>query len=212
MWRSATICLLCCSVGYAVVLDRIAVVVGKQVIKQSELVRDLRVTAFLNREPLDLSSSAKRRAAERLVDQANIRREIANGGYQRPADSEALSLYGGIRQDRFGGSDTTMLAALSKYGLTRQELIQALLWQLTVLRFIDERFRTGVLVTDEDIESYYQQHSSELKKQSGETSLDKLAPKIRELLEGERVNQNFTAWLDEQRKETPAEFKPAAFE
>ena len=35
---------------------------------------------------------------------------------------------------------------LNQYGVTEDELHDALLWQLTVLRFIDERFRPGVMV------------------------------------------------------------------
>jgi len=44
-----------------VVLDRMAVIVGKHVIKTSDIDWDLRVTEFLNREPLDFSSQAKRK-------------------------------------------------------------------------------------------------------------------------------------------------------
>ena len=62
--------LLCCSVvmvasGNSVVLDRIAVIVGKRVIKTSDIDVDLRLTAFLNREPVRTDPDNKRRSAER---------------------------------------------------------------------------------------------------------------------------------------------------
>src|ERR1035441_1089260 len=45
-----------------VLVDRIAVIVGKQVIKSSDVERDLRVTAFINRQPIDLNAAARRKA------------------------------------------------------------------------------------------------------------------------------------------------------
>ena len=39
-----------------VVIDRIAVIVGKSVIKSSDVERNLRLTEFLNQQPLSLSA------------------------------------------------------------------------------------------------------------------------------------------------------------
>jgi hypothetical protein len=50
----------------AVVVDRVAIIVGKRVVKTSDLERDLRVSQFLNREPLDLSPATRRKVADRL--------------------------------------------------------------------------------------------------------------------------------------------------
>ena len=44
-------------------LDRIAVTVEKQVITESDVIRYLRVAAFLDDKPVDLSGPAKRTAA-----------------------------------------------------------------------------------------------------------------------------------------------------
>ena len=59
------------------ILDRIAVTVGRQVITESDVDRDLRVAAFLDRKPIDLSGEQKRKAADRLVDQLLILQEAA---------------------------------------------------------------------------------------------------------------------------------------
>ena len=45
----------------AEIIDRVAVVVGKRVITESEIVREIRLTAFLNGAPLDFSAASKRR-------------------------------------------------------------------------------------------------------------------------------------------------------
>jgi peptidyl-prolyl cis-trans isomerase SurA len=196
-----------------VVLDRMAAIAGKHVIKSSDIERDLRLTEFLNREPLSITAERKRKSADRLIDQAIIRDEIATGAYNRANDSDAATMLAQIRKDRFGGSVARLRQTLSQYALTEEDLNAQLLWQLTVLRFIDQRFRTGVLVTDEEIRNYYNQHLAELKRQySTDNSFEALEPHIRTLLEGQRVNEEFEAWLDGARKRQHIEYRQGAFE
>ena len=134
----------------AVILDRIAVIAGTHVIKTSDIDRDLRLTEFINREPLHITSAAKREAAERLITQDIIRQEIITGGYRRPPEEEAIALEAQLRRDRFENSEPRFRETLRQYGLTEPELRERLQWQLTVLQFIDQRFRAGVVVTDEE--------------------------------------------------------------
>jgi hypothetical protein len=193
------------------VVDRIAVVVGKHAIKSSDIYRDLRVTEFLNREPVNLNTDARHKAAERLIDQAIIGDEIANGGYARPLDADADAMLKQLRQDRFAGSDVRLREALALYRLTEDQLRAQLLWQLEVLRFIGQRFRPGVLVTDEDIRTYCDRHRTELQREYPQiNSFQALEPKIRASLEGERINQNFVEWLNQARKQTRIEYRQGA--
>jgi len=197
----------------SVVIDRMAVIVGRHVIKTSDMLRDLRLTEFLNREPLELGAEAKRKSAERLIDQEIIRQEIVTGGYRRPSEAEGLAFEKQLEKDRFHGSGAEMRGALAKYGIAEEQLREQLLWQLTVLRFIDQRFRAGVLVTDDDVKNYYDQHPTELRRQNPQAnSLETLQPKIRSTLEGERINQIFNEWLEHQRKIYRIEYKQAAFQ
>jgi hypothetical protein len=197
----------------AVVLDRIAVVAGTHVIKTSDIDRDIRLTDFLNRAPLNLTPTARREAAERLITQQIIRDEIVSGGYRRPPEAEVILLEAELRRDRFAGSEQRFNEALQRYRLTEAELREQLLWQITVLRFIDQRFRGGVVVTDEDVRTYYDRHAAELRQENPkDSSFDALESKIRSALEGERINQGFNEWLDQARKSARVEFKQAAFE
>jgi hypothetical protein len=196
-----------------VVLDRMAVIVGKHVIKASDIDLDLRVTAFLNRQPFSVDGQAKRQSAERLIDQEIIRREIVAGNYRRPPDSNAAALMNNLRRDRFGGSDVSMRAALQRYGITEDQLLAQLLWQLTVLRFVDQRFRPAVIVSDDEVRAYYDQHLAELRREYPQAkSFEDLEPKIRSLLEGQRINENFTQWLEEARKRDRIEYRQEAFQ
>jgi hypothetical protein len=197
----------------AVILDRIAAVAGTHVIKLSDIDRDIRLTDFLNRTTLDLNASAKHEAAERLIAQQIIRDEIVSGGYRRPPESRAAELEAQLLRDRFGGSEQRVHEALQRYGLSEVELRNQLLWQITVLQFIDQRFRGGIVVTDEEVRDFYDEHWAELRKQyPKDNSLEALEPKIRTMLEGQRINRAFNDWLDDARKNLKVEFKPGAFE
>jgi hypothetical protein len=160
-----------------------------------------------------VNQDTKRKAGERLIDQTIIRDEIASGGYQRATDADAAAMLAQIRQSRYGGSDVRFRQALAQSGVTEGELQMQLLWQLTVLKFIDERFRPGVMVTDEEIREYYNMHLAELKRQYPQNnSLEALRDKIQQLLEGERINGQFEMWLDEARKRERIEYRQAAFQ
>jgi hypothetical protein len=201
----------CCHA--AVVVDRMAVIVSKHVIKTSDIDRDLRVTEFLNRQPLDFSPEVKRKSAERLIDQEIIRQEIVTGAYRRPSDVEAVAFEKQLLNDRFRGSTAALREALAKNGLTEEQLRDALLWQLAVLRFIDERFRASVLVTDDEVKAYYDQLAAELRKENPAAStFDALRDKIRETLEGERINRNFNEWLEQARKRYRIEYRQEALQ
>jgi peptidyl-prolyl cis-trans isomerase SurA len=192
--------------GGAVVIDRIAVIVGKHALKLSDIDRDIRVTAFLNRQPFSETGDEKRKAAQRLIDQQLIRDEIATGGYRRATDAEVDAMLRPIVQSRYAGSDVRLKGALEQYGLTDDQLRAQLLWQSTVLRFIDQRFRPGVLVTDDEVKAYYDQHPALQK-----IPFEGAAPQIRTTLEGERINQEFESCLDAARKGSRIEFREEAF-
>lgn len=196
----------------AVVIDRVAVIVGKRVVKASDIDRNIRVSQFMNREPLNLTEAEKRKVVDRLIDQEIIRQEMMNGAYSQPAEQDVNAFVQQLQRDRFKASETQLRSALAQYGLTEDQLRTYLLWQLTVLRFIDQRFRPGVLVTDEDVRTYYAQHREELQKVHPQNnSIEALDSEIREIVVGDRVNQNFDEWLKQTRGRTRIEYRDAAF-
>ena len=214
MWNLGVLLILfAASLPGAVVLDRISVIVGKHAIKLSDIEHELRLIQFLNNQPLDLGAAARKQAADHLIDQAVIRDEIALQGYGRASDAQASAMLDQIRKNRFAGSNARLRASLERYGLTETQLHDHLLWQMTVLDFIDQRFRPGVLISDADIQKYYDAHLSELKKQHPrDFSLQTLAPQIRSQLEGEQINQQFDSWLDDARKNTRIQYVNGALQ
>jgi hypothetical protein len=200
-----------CVVMSATIIDQIAIIVRDSVIKDSDIERDIRVVDFLNEEKLTFDIAARKAAANRLIDQALIRREIGVGEYRTATEAEAERLLDKTQKEQYY-SPAVFNAALQKYGLTREELKQYLRWQLTVLRFIDERFRPAVLITDDDVAQYYREHTSEFRNAStGQTrTLDEAGDEIRNKLIEERVNKQFDSWLDARRKSANVEYKEEA--
>jgi hypothetical protein len=207
--RFASLVLLAACFASAVIIDRIAVIVGNRIVKESDIKRDIRVTSFLNNENPDFSLAAQRKALNRLIDQLFIRREIEVGDYPTATLQDADQQLERLKKERFK-TDAAFRQALRRYDLSELDLRTEFQWQLTVLRFIDVRFKPAVLVTDDQIEKYYRDHAAALHREYPGKSLDDLRDHIREILTDEKVNQQFFAWLDEQRKGAKVQFREAS--
>jgi hypothetical protein len=181
-------------ISSAVIIDRIAIVVENYVIKDSDIEQDIRITDFLNSENLSFSEADRKKAAQKLIDQELIRREIDLSGSPKGTPEEAGNFLKSISQQHFQNSEAAYREALSKYGISDSQLRSQLAWQLTVLHFIEQRFRPAVLVSDEDMDKYVHDHP--------QLSRDA----AREQLTEERVNDAFEAWLNQRRKRADIEY------
>ena len=190
----------------AEVVDRISVIVGNRAIKQSDIERDIRVVSFLNQTQPDFSVRSRKAAAARLIDQMLIRQDMLTAGISTAPIREVNQVLAQIKQDRFR-TDALYRQALTRYGLTEDELKSALLWQLTVLRFIDQRFGSASSIGDQEVEDYFRSHSAEF---SQVRSSSDARPQIETEILGERANQQFDAWLDRTRKDARIEFREEA--
>jgi hypothetical protein len=128
------------------IIDRIAVTVDKQVVTESDVIRYLRVAAFLDQKPVDLSAASRREAAGRLVDQILILHEAADSHFTLPVKEDAPDLVD-LQKPQFG-SDEAYRAALAKYQISEADLADHLLAGLKALRFTDLRFRPEIQIAD----------------------------------------------------------------
>jgi hypothetical protein len=195
--------------AWSVMIDQIAIVIGNSIIKDSDINRDVRGTEFLNGDPLDLSNAARKKAANRLIDQVFIRREIELGDYPDASWKQTDEQIDRLERQRFK-TRAAFDAALRRYGFSEVDLRTLVQWQLTILSFINIRFKPAVLVTDEDVEKYYNEHAAALALQYPGKSLDDLREQIREILTDEGVNRQFFAWLDQQRKNNQIQYLEAS--
>ncbi|MCP5110292.1 MAG: hypothetical protein GY953_05610 [bacterium] len=197
----------------AEVIDRVAVTVDKIVITESDILHQMRIAAFLNGEPLTMTREAKRAAARQLVEQVLVRREMEISRYPAPEMAETDALAAKLKAERFPNEDGYG-RALADYGLDETGLRENLLLQLTVLRFVEFRFRPGVTVSDEDVQAYY---DSELlrgwREQDGPPpELDDTRDRIEEILIQQRVNDALDGWLTQAGRQAAIRYREEAFE
>lgn len=189
------------------VLDRIAVTVGKDVITESEVNEEIRVTAFLNQEPVDFSPGARREAADRMVDQDLIRDEMRLEGVPDPKPDSIDQTLREFKQAHFQ-TDAAYRSSLQKYGITEQELKEHLRWQVAALRFTEQRFRPGAPVPPppENRTTVRARVQASQKLQRA----DRMAKPPAD--NSGSIDEQLDAWLKQAREQTPIQFHKEAFE
>ncbi len=140
MGAAAALLMLLSAEPQPVLLDRIAATVGSEVITEGQVLDEIRIVAFLNGRKPDFSPAERRRAAERLVDQALIRREMRIAQFPEPSLSDADKALDELWRKRYP-SRAAFRKALEAYGIPERELLHHLRWELAALRFTDYRFR-----------------------------------------------------------------------
>jgi hypothetical protein len=206
MRRTLLIVLILQSALFAAILDRVAIVVdSNDIIKDSDIDRDLHATEFLNGEPPSVTPAERKKTASHLIDQVFIRQEIRIGDYPIATTQEANKQLEELVNQRFH-NEAALTAALSKYDLTLPDLREQFRWQLTVLDFIDARFKPAVLISEESLDEYYKAHSGQLRKSDPKATEAQLRQAARETLTEEQVNKLFFAWLDQHRHDAKIRF------
>lgn len=196
----------------AEIIDRIAVSVANQVVTEDQINEEIRVTAFLNREKTTLSAKDKREAAERLIEQTLIRREIEFSRYSLPGLSEADQSVKSIESQYGGQAD--FQKALADYGITEKDLQRHLWWQLAVVGFVDYRFRPAVRVPEADVKAYYDQQAVRWREQGVQPvpTFDDSRDKIDQMLTEQRISQALDRWLGDTRTQVEIRYRPGAFQ
>jgi hypothetical protein len=177
-------------------VDRVAVVIGKKIVTESEVVENLRIAEMINGEPLDLGAARRKEEAERMVDQELLRTEMQLITFSQPSASEAESVLRQFIGSRYP-TQAAYQAALEKYGVSNEELKQQLVWQLSLIRFTEQRFRPLAAAPDTGIEN-----------------ADRMRPGASPPAPEAAVNsvdQQMDAFLKEARSNTKIILKPDAF-
>jgi hypothetical protein len=184
----------------AEMIDRLAIVVGREVITELQLDEELRVAAFLNHEPIVRDLNTRRAAAGRLVQQLIVRREIEVSRYPLPKEEDLNKYFEQIRGEFRTAENFDQ--ALATYGLTEGILGDHLALQLTTLRFIEFRFQPEIDVSDSEIQAAYEREIArrETAQSGAARSLKTSRESIRKALVEERIDSALDAWLQERRR------------
>jgi hypothetical protein len=189
----------------AEIIDRIAVTVDNRVITESEIMRQIRITAFLNNENPDFSVANKRSTADRLVEQILIRRELESTRYAAPGANSSTA-YQELKQKYAAGAYEK---ALAKYQITDRDVQEALQWQAVLLDFIDVRFRPGIQLPEADVEDYYRLQAAQ---NPGKLpSFEEARESIESILTARLVDNAVDRWLGQARTQTRIRYTQEVF-
>jgi hypothetical protein len=212
--KTAIIAMLCgAALLPAEIIDRIAVAVGNRAITVGDVQRQLRVSAFLSGVKPDLSLESRRKAAEAMVDQKLVSRELETARYPEPEPSEIDELFAEFKSKYFP-NDADYRAALAEYGIAEADVREQLLWQRRWLSFVSVRFRPAVQVTEQDVREYFETTvlPAALAANPGATfTLEEFRDQIRTKLTGDREDQQMEKWLADMRGRTEVVFQEEAF-
>jgi peptidyl-prolyl cis-trans isomerase SurA len=210
----AAILLLASLGARAEVVDRVAISVGQQVVTESEIRRQIRRSAFFSNSEPDFSPAARKLAAEQLIDQALIRREIELTKYAPVPMAEVNE-----RMEEFKArrnlTQEQFQASLTKVGFEEADFKEELLWQLTLLRFIDFRFRPSIQVSEAEVRDYYDKtFVPQFKKANPGVEpppVEQVQPRIQAVVASEKSNTTLFRWLQQSRQQVRIKFFEEAF-
>lgn len=194
--------LICCLALclQAEIIDRLALVVGRHVVTELQLDEELRVTAFLNGKPVVRATDTRREAADRLVEQLLIRREMDLNHYPFPETQEVTTYLEQIAA-QFGTPDE-FRQRLTAYNLSEDVLRDHLALQLMTLKFIEYRFSSDLSVSDDAIQAAYRNEVARDNRQGvNPPPFSAVKESIKQQLLDERTDQALDNWLEETRKQ-----------
>jgi len=199
-----------------VVLDRLVAVVNDQPIFSSDLDAEMRLSVL---EPNGPDRETPQAALERLISRVLIRQQIREEDLQSaaPTAQDVATRLDTLRRElpvcvrQKCSTEEGWKDFLARHDLTEEQVDTYLRNRLEILHFIELRFRQGIVISHEQIETYYRdtllpQYAP------GETvpSLEQVAPRIEEILLQQQVNVLFSSWLDSLRAEGDVQvFDPA---
>lgn len=183
------------------IIDRIVVSVDRKVITEKQLDEELRVTALLDHQPLIRDHEKRRAAADRLIEQTLVRKEMELSRYPLPSQEDVLAYRREVAK-QYGG-EAELDKALAKYSIRDEVLLEHLSFQLMTLRFLAYRFPPDIDISDQDIAEAYQRKIADWKQKHTGTapSLDESREAIKKSIVDERTEAAFSSWLEESRKQ-----------
>jgi len=192
-----------------VVLDRVVAVVNRHAILASDIDDEIRL-AVLDPGRAGQGAFTPQRALDQLISQALIKQQIRREDAEtaEPTQEEVNARLTEIRKELPAcirencASDAGWKAFLTAHDLSPERVSGYIAYRLEILSFIEERFRPGIHISPQDIETYYRNTLlPEYGPGEAVPSLEKVSPRIEEILLQQQVNLLFDEWLKNLRKQ-----------
>ena len=143
-----------------------------------------------------------------MIEQKLIQNELENSRYPLPDPAELTPAIEQFKKEHFK-NDQQYRMALVECGITEQDFKEVLLWQRTLLLFVQVRFESGVQIIAQDIQDYFDKTvkpAAEAAHPGQPVLLEDYRDQIERTLTGQRADQQMDIWLKEARKRTTIVF------
>lgn len=193
-------------------LDRVVATVNNRAILASDVADELRLSVLdpnVSGTVLTPSGALQQLISRELI-QEQIREEDEEAA--QPSTEEVQARLTELRRELPNcvhencATDSGWAAFLKKNSLTKARMETYVRRRLEVLRFIEIRFRQGIRIPPQDVETYYSKTLlPQYKPGERIPSLSDVSSRIEEILLQQQVNSLFGAWLDNLRKQGDVE-------
>ena len=183
-------------------LDRVLAIVNGDLVLDSDVDEERRLSVF---QPFrDRAGDYSRdKAIERLINRALILQQAKLQPEDPITDADVKKEFETLRKTipeckRYNcETEAGWQSFLSANGFTEQTLTERWRQRMEVLRFIEERFRMGIRISDADIDTYY--HKTLLPQFAAQKTtppkLDTIRNRIQEILLQQQVSNLLGDWL-----------------
>ena len=204
-WLTYGLFLLCTLPLHAgEVLDGILATVNGHVILQSDLDEELRYESLVSgHQPQGTNDDDRKKVLDRLVDRELLTEQVSTTEFTPTTADEIDKELDQVKSDYTQNSKTSWTAVLASRGFTETEIRDRITLELNQLKMIDARLRPSVQIDQTAIADYYnQQFLPELRRSGAQPiGLQDAAPKIRELLTQQKINEALASWLQTLRSQ-----------
>jgi len=191
-----------------VVLDAVAAIVNRDVILESDVQEEMRLMEMMPIQQ-QVGGPEHEAALERLINRRLILQQQALGMTAPVSDAELKAQLDEMRKSLPGcgggrcESEAGWREFLAGYGLTPEQMAARWRERISVLRYIEIRFRSGVRIEPKAISDFYQKTMlpEYAKQKTKAPPLAEVSDRIEEVLLEQQVTTLLETWLKSLREQ-----------
>lgn len=185
----------------AEIVDRIVAVVNDELITYTMLneafkpyEKRIKAQNFSFTKEMEIRFEFRERVINQMIDEKITEQEVRRLGIKIGSDEVAAAIERTKSMNSL--TDEQLRAMLAKDGLTMAGYKKNIMTQLLRTRLIQYEVKSKIIVTKEEIESYFEANRGEF----GEKTLSDATPAITEKIYQAQVEAKFTKWIADLRK------------
>ncbi len=186
------------------VLDRIAAVVGDDVVLESEI-RKLAGVGYLPREAGETDAAYRDRVLSARVVEVLRERQLRKTGGIEPKREEVEARVAALEARVVKERGEPLDAILARAGATRGDLSLFVKRGMALESFVKERLSPAIKTTDAELRAYYEGPFREEARGRGLATLppyEDVAEQIRDVVRERKLNAEIERWTEQLRAET----------